>query len=104
MEAFEKHYRVNELAKIWGWSTHTITRLFSQEPGVIELNNLGTGKRKYSTMSIPASVASTVHQRLRHAHLKPVLPAPDPRPIKLLGHRRRGMTKQPADFFKIQAS
>ena len=62
--AFEKHYRVKELAGIWGLSPKTVTRLFADEPGVIRVANDVTGKRKYATLSIPESVASRVHERL----------------------------------------
>ena len=61
--AFEKHYRVKELAGIWGLSPKTVTRLFADEPGVIRVANDVTGKRKYATLSIPESVASRVHAR-----------------------------------------
>ena len=62
--AFEKHYRVKELAGIWGLSPKTVTRLFADEPGVIRVANDVTAKRKYATLSIPESVASRVHERL----------------------------------------
>ena len=62
--AFEKHYRVKELAGIWGLSPKTVSRLFADEPGVIRVANELKGKRKYATLSIPESVASRVHERL----------------------------------------
>src|SRR5712672_466975 len=62
--AFEKHYRVKELAGIWGLSAKTVTRMFAEEAGVIRVANAGTGKRKYATLSIPESVALRVHERL----------------------------------------
>jgi hypothetical protein len=62
--AFEKHYRVKELAGIWGLSPKTVSRLFADEPGVIRVANDLTSKRKYATLSIPESVASRVHERL----------------------------------------
>lgn len=62
--AFEKHYRVKELAGIWGLSPKTVSRLFADEPGVIRVANDLRGKRKYATISIPESVASRVHERL----------------------------------------
>lgn len=61
--ATEKHYRVKDLAELWGVSKHTITKLFENEPGVLRLE-FPTGKRKYVTLSIPESVAARVHQRL----------------------------------------
>jgi len=62
--AFEKHYRVKELAGLWGLAPKTVIRLFADEAGVICLANDVTGKRKYATLSIPESVASRVHERL----------------------------------------
>ena len=61
--ATEKHYRVKELAALWRYSLATITRLFSNEQGVLKLTT-DTGKRKYVVLSIPESVASRVHARL----------------------------------------
>lgn len=65
--AFEKHYRVKELAGLWGLSPKTVTRIFADEAGVIRVANDGATKRKYSTLSIPESVASRVHERLGNA-------------------------------------
>jgi hypothetical protein len=62
--AFEKHYRVKELAGLWGLSPKTVSRIFADEVGVIRVANDGTRKRKYATLSIPESVASRVHERL----------------------------------------
>jgi AraC-like DNA-binding protein len=64
--AFDKHYRVKELAKLWGLSTKTVQRIFGKETGVIRVANEGTGKRRYATLSIPESVALRVHDRLGH--------------------------------------
>jgi hypothetical protein len=78
--ALEKHYRVKELASIWGFSENSIAKLFATEPGVVRLSS-SSGRRKYITLSIPESVAIRVHQRLdcrdlRHdnpaTHLLPV--------------------------------
>ena len=44
--AFEKHYRVKELAGLWGLSPKTVTRIFADEPGVIRVAKDGTAKRK----------------------------------------------------------
>ncbi len=59
--AVEKHYRVKELADLWGFSQNTIIKLFSNEDGVLRLES-PTGKRKYATLSIPESVAILVHE------------------------------------------
>ncbi len=64
---FEKHYRVKELAGLWGLSPKTVSRIFADEAGVIRVVNDGTSKRKYATLAIPESVASRVHEKLGSA-------------------------------------
>lgn len=64
MTAFERHYRVKELARLWGLSANTVTRMFVNEAGVLRVDNIGSSKRKYITLSIPESVALRVHERL----------------------------------------
>jgi hypothetical protein len=68
--AFENHYRVKELAVLWGLSPKTISRIFAEEPGVILVVNNGTTKRNYTTLSIPEGVASRVHDRLGNQALQ----------------------------------
>ncbi len=63
MLALEKHYRVGELAKLWGFAASTVIRLFAAEPGVVRIWS-PSGRRKYVTLSIPESVALRVHERL----------------------------------------
>ena len=53
--AFEKHYRVRELANLWGLSAKTVARIFADEADVIRVTNYGAPKRKYVTLSIPES-------------------------------------------------
>jgi hypothetical protein len=61
--ALEKHYRVKELAALWGFCDKTIMKMFADEPGVIRLSSGSSGKRRYVTLSIPESVALRVHER-----------------------------------------
>lgn len=59
-----KHYRVKDLATMWGVSHWYIRDLFKDEPGVVILARPITGhKRGYSTMVIPEAVAARVYQR-----------------------------------------
>lgn len=63
----ERHYRPEELSKLWRYSTKTIIRLFQDEPGVMRLGKgLGRYRRKrpYLSLSIPESVAMRVKTRL----------------------------------------
>ena len=62
----ERHYSVVELAELWNLSPDTIRKLFENEPGVLVLgeNSTKLGKRRYTTLRIPESVAARVHRRL----------------------------------------
>ncbi len=62
----ERHYTVGELAERWNLSSDTIRRLFENETGVLVLGESGMkrGKRRYTTLRIPESIAKRVHRRL----------------------------------------
>jgi hypothetical protein len=62
----EKHHTPAELGKSWALSAETIRRLFENEPGVLKISNASapTGRRRYKTLRIPASVAARVHRRI----------------------------------------
>ena len=77
--AFERHYRVKELAGLWGLSPKTVTRIFADEAGVIRLANGVTHKRKYATLSISESVALRVHERLGNQAT-----FPEGRPLRMI--------------------
>jgi hypothetical protein len=77
--AFEKHYRVKELAGLWGLSPKTVTRIFADEAGVIRVANGVSHKRKYATLSIPESVALRVHERLGNQAM-----FPEVRPLRMI--------------------
>jgi hypothetical protein len=71
--ALEKHYRVKELAALWGFCGQTITKMFADEPGVIRLSSgSSTGRRRYVTLSIPESVVLRVHQRAGYNSLSDI--------------------------------
>jgi hypothetical protein len=59
---FEKHYRVGELARIWGLGRETVRKLVKDEPDVIKVR-LGR-KKSHTIYSIPASTAARIHTRL----------------------------------------
>lgn len=63
----ERHYRVDELAKLWRLSRNTIIRLFQDEPGVMKVGkglNRYRRRRPYLLLVIPESVAMRVKLRL----------------------------------------
>lgn len=63
--AFETHYRIGDLARIWKLGRETVRKLVKDEPGVIKIRN---GRKKaHTTYSVPESVAKRVHTRLLNA-------------------------------------
>lgn len=63
---FEPHYKVNHIARMWGFSRETIRKLFKDEPGVLRLGRAESRfRRGYESLSIPESVMRSVHHRLR---------------------------------------
>jgi hypothetical protein len=58
----EKHYRIGELAKLWGLGRETIRMIVKDEPGVIKIR-MGP-KKAHTTYSVPESAAQRIHTRL----------------------------------------
>ncbi|NUN00039.1 MAG: hypothetical protein HUU41_02905 [Bryobacteraceae bacterium] len=62
---FERHYRIGELAKMWGLGRETLRKLVKDDPGVIKIR---LGKKKAHTIySVPESAAHRIHTRLLNA-------------------------------------
>lgn len=59
-----RHYSPAGLGQLWGLSADTIRRLFEREPGVLQIANPRRGRRAYTTLRIPESVAERVHRKL----------------------------------------
>jgi AraC-like DNA-binding protein len=60
----EKHYRVKELAQLWGVSRQTIQRIFVDEHGVVAIGKPRTRHRRpHLTLLIPESVVARVKNR-----------------------------------------
>lgn len=58
----EKHYRVSDLAELWGLGRETVRKIVKDEPGVIKIRQ---GRKKaHTTYSVPESVARRIHTRL----------------------------------------
>lgn len=58
----EKHYRIAELAEIWGIGRETVRKIVKDEPGVIQIRQ---GRKKaHTTYSVPESVARRIHSRM----------------------------------------
>jgi hypothetical protein len=59
---FEKHYRVGELARMWGLGRETVRRLVKDDVGVVKIR---MGRKKAHTIySVPESAARRIHTRL----------------------------------------
>lgn len=59
---FEKHYRVQDLARMWGLGRSTVRLLVKDDPGVIKIR---MGRKKAHTIySVPESAAQRIHTRL----------------------------------------
>jgi hypothetical protein len=60
--AFERHYRIGELARMWGLGRETVRKLVKDDPGVIKIR---MGRKKAHTIySVPESAATRIHTRL----------------------------------------
>jgi hypothetical protein len=58
----EKHYRVSDLAELWGLGRETVRKLVKDDPVVIKIRQ---GRKKtHTTYSIPESAARRIHTRL----------------------------------------
>jgi hypothetical protein len=68
--AFERHYRIGELAAIWRLGRETVRLLVRHEKGVIKVR-LGR-KRAHTTYSVPESVAMRIHTRLMNGDVADV--------------------------------
>src|SRR5664280_1787228 len=102
-DAFKKHYRVKELAELWGFCDNTVIGLFANEPGVLRLERV-TAKRSYATLSIPQDVALRVHERLSHKALKTELPGGNPLRVVRLRDLNTGVAQKPRNIVKLKAA
>ncbi len=67
-ESEEQHYAPKQLADAWCISENLIRDLFANEPDVFRVDRPSSrGKRAYSTIRIPVSVARRVHRRMKVA-------------------------------------
>ena len=104
MIAFEKHYRVKELAGLWGVSAKTIRRMFASEPGVIRIANHGTGKRKWVLLSIPESVVVRIHETLSAKPIQTTLAGGHPLRVIRLRDLHDGKSRHPRNIIKLKAA
>ena len=86
----ERHYTIAELAKMWNFSTEFVRQIVRGEPGVTEWVRQAAGRRRYSVLRVPQSVAERLYQRaLSRAESEPVLP-------RSVGRRLRAASAAPS--------
>ncbi|MEO8594007.1 MAG: hypothetical protein ABI759_11860 [Candidatus Solibacter sp.] len=66
--AFERHFSIDELARLWHRSRETVRQWIKDEPGVLVQRGPG-GKAAYS---VPESVARRIHAAHTNPLRKPV--------------------------------
>ena len=62
--AEERHFKISEIAKVWGFSYNTVMELFRDEPGVLTVERpRNPGKRAYTSIRVPVSVVERVYRQ-----------------------------------------
>jgi hypothetical protein len=59
----ERHYTINELAQMWKFSTEFVRQIVRGEPGVTEWVRQQPGRRRYSVIRVPQSVAERLYRQ-----------------------------------------
>jgi hypothetical protein len=59
----ERHYTISELAEIWKFSREFVRQIVRGEPGVTEWVRQQPGRRRYSVIRVPQSVAERLYRR-----------------------------------------
>src|SRR5262245_4330671 len=59
----ERHYTISELAGMWKFSTEFVRQIVRGEPGVTEWVRQEPGRRRYSVIRVPQSVAERLYRR-----------------------------------------
>ena len=80
---FEKHYRIGDLARLWGLGRETVRKLIKDDPGVIKIR-MGR-KRAHTIYSVPETAAHRIHTRLLNASQ---VPPPESIPTSALAYRQ----------------
>jgi hypothetical protein len=66
----ERHFSPAEIGEKWNLSPDVVRKLFEREAGVMVLGqDTPRGRRRYTTLRIPRSVAERVHRRLSNPDL-----------------------------------
>ena len=55
--ALERHYTIDEVASLWGFSRQTVRKVFDKEAGVLRYGRGDSARRRaYQSLRIPESV------------------------------------------------
>ncbi len=106
----EPHFKPQDLAKLWGYSTRTIQDWFREEPGVHKRK-----ATKKSSLRIPESVAKSVYERHRvdgrrslhntcNEPLQPGLTVNNPSGVILLRDGYRAVRQKPRNILKLRTT
>ena len=76
-----------------------LTKMFCDEEGVLKVQD---GKKV--TLSIPASVVSSVHERLGKEPFRTTLPGRNPLGVVRLRDLHGGVPKKPRNIIKLKAA
>lgn len=94
----ERHYRIKELAALWGFCQNTITKMVKDEPGVLKLSNSRPGKRHKVSYSIPESVVLRLKERISQDVFQPPTTRRNPLRVIRLRDLDRTVTKKPGNL------
>jgi len=80
---FERHYRISDLARLWGLGRETVRKLVKDDPGVVRVR---MGRKKAHTIySVPESAAQRIHTWLLNSGQPP---QPESVPALALAYRQ----------------
>jgi len=83
---FEAHYRMGDLARMWGLGRETVRKLVKDDPGVIKIR-MGH-QQAHTVYSVPESAARRIHTRL--------LNSAQARPPGIVTSVGRGLSSKPS--------
>ena len=114
----ERHYTITELAQMWKFSTEFVRQIVRGEPGVTEWVRQQPGRRRYSVIRVPQSVAERCIVGRWRVRIKKVQRSPGPtdvvfelllarlhpRSVVTFGDLDRRMTEQDGNVRELHAA
>lgn len=62
--AFQKHFRVNDLARLWSLSRETVRKIVAQDPGPGILRIRNGPKKSHTILVVSEAAAKRIYTRL----------------------------------------